>query len=86
MSMDSEDIIDDLYRKKLAYSYERFNRDKQNQPRNLTKDFWSTLTQLYLFEDDKGRSQQLIDKYITTPQQLTMLYLKMIVLQLTEVF
>ena len=34
------------------------------------------------------RTQQLIDKYniTTTPQQLTMLYLKMDVLQLTDIF
>ena len=58
------------------------------EPLNLTKeDYWSTLTQSYPCDDDIKRTQQLIDKYnITTPEQLTMLYLKMDVLQLTDIF
>ena len=59
-----------------------------SQSLNLTKeDYWSTLTQSYLCDDDIRRTQQLIDKYnITTPQHFTMLYLKMDVLQLADVF
>ena len=85
--MNSEVLIDDLFKKKLAYPYEKFNLNKFQEPLNLTKeDYWSTLTQSYSCDDIK-RTQQLIDKYnITTPQQLTMLYLKMDVLQLTDVF
>ena len=90
--MNSEGLIDDLFKKKLAYPYEKFNLDNLQEPLssalNLTKeDYWSSLTQSYPCDDDIKRTQQLIDKYnITTHQQLTMLYLKMDVLQLTDVF
>ena len=85
--MNSEGLIDDLF-KKLAYPYEKFNLNNFQEPLNLRKeDYWSTLTQSYPCDDDIKRTQQLIDKYnITTPQQLTMLYLKMDVPQLTDVF
>ena len=91
--MDSNGLTDSLFKKKLAYPYEKFNPenisiDSLSQPLNLTKeDYWSTLTQSYPCDDDIKRTQQLIDKCnITTPQQLTMLYLKMDVLQLADVF
>ena len=52
----------------------------------VEEDYWSTLKQSYPCDEDIKRTQQLIDKYnITTPQQLTMLYLKMDVLRLTDV-
>ena len=75
-------------RKKLAYPYEKFNLNNLHEPLNLTKeDYWSTLTQSHLCEDDIKRTQQFIDTYnITTAQELTELYLKMDVLQLTNVF
>ena len=81
--MNSEGLIDDLFKKKLAYPYEKFNPNNFQEPLNLTKeDFWSTLQQSYPCDDDIKRTQHLIDKYnITTPLQLTMLYLKMDVLQ-----
>ena len=91
--MDSEGLTDSLFKKKLAYPYEKFNLENisinsLSQPLYLTKeDNWSTLTQSYPCDDDLKRTQQLIDKCnITTPQQLTMLYLKMDVLQITVVF
>ena len=86
--MNSEGLIDELFKKKLAYSYEKFNLNNFQENLNLTKEvFWATLTQSYPCDDDIKRTQQLIDKYnTTTPQQLTMLYLKMDVLQLTDVF
>ena len=86
--MNSEGLIDDLFKKKLAYPYEKFNLNNFQEPLNLRKeDYWSTLTQSYPCDDDIKRTQQLIDKYnITTPQQLTMLNLKMDVPQLTDVF
>ena len=86
--MDSEGLTDDLFKMKLAFPYEKFNLEKMFQPLNLTKEeYWSTLTQSYPCDDDIKRIQQLIDKCnITTPQQLTMLYLKMDVLQLADVF
>ena len=72
--MDSEGLNDDLFKKKLAYPYEKFNLENMSQPLNLTKeDYWSTLTQSYPCDDDIKRTQQLIDKCnITTPQQLTL--------------
>ena len=86
--MNSEGLIDDLFKKKLSYPYEKFNPNIFQEPLNLTKeDYWSTSTQSYPCDDDIKRTQQLIDKYnITTPQQLTMIYLKMDFLQLTDIF
>ena len=84
--MNSEGLIDDLLKKKLAYPYEKFNLNNFQETFLTKEDYWSTLTQSYLCDDDIKRTQQLIDKYnITTPQQLTMLYLKMDVLQLTDI-
>ena len=90
--MQNEGLTDDLFKKKLAYPYEKFNLNNLHEPHsfalNLTKeDYWSTLTQSYPCEDDIKRTQQLIDTFnITTAQELTELYLKMDVLQLTDVF
>ena len=81
-------MSDDLLKKKLAYPYEKINLDNLHQQPNLTKeDYWSTLTQSYPSDDDIKRTPELIDKNnITTGQELTMLYLKMDVLQLADVF
>ena len=86
--MQSEGLTDDLFKKKLAYPYEKFDLNNLHEPLNLAKeDYWSTLTQSYPCDDDLKRTQQLIDTYnITTAQELTELYLKMDVLQLTDVF
>ena len=86
--MDSEVFFDDLCKKKLAYPYEKLNLENMSQSLNLsTEDYWSTLTQSYPCDDDTKRTLEFIDKYnITTPQQLTFLYLKMDVLQLPDVF
>ena len=86
--MKLEGMSDDLLKKKLAYPYEKFNLDNLHQQLNLTKeDYWSTLTQSYPSDDDIQRTQELIDKNnITTGQELTMLYLKMDVLQLADIF
>ena len=85
--MQNEGLTDDLFKEKLAYPYEKFNLNNLLEPLNLTKeDYWSTLNQSYPCEDDIKRTQQLIDTYITTAQELTELYLKMDVLQLTDVF
>ena len=83
--MDSEGLIDDLF-KKISYPYEKLNLENMSQSLNLTNDYWSTITQYYPCGDDIKRTQQLIDKYnITTPQQLTMIFLKVDVLQLADV-
>ena len=81
-------MSDDLFKKKLAYPYEYLNLDNFQEPLNLTKeDFWSTLTQSYPSDDDIKRTQELIEKYkIRNGQELTMLYLKMDVFQLADVF
>ena len=86
--MKLEGMSDDLFKEKLAYPYEYLNLDNFQEPLNLTKeDYWSTLTQSYQSDDDIKRTQELIDKnYIKNGRELTMLYLKMDVLQLADVF
>ena len=86
--MKLEGMSDDLFKKKLAYPYEYFNLDNFDEPLNLTKDdYWSTLTQSYPSDDDIKRTQELIDKNnIKNGREITMLYLKMDVLQLADVF
>ena len=86
--MKLEGMSDDLFKKKLAYPYEYLNLDNFQEPLNLTKeDYWSTLTQSYPSDDDIKRTQELIDKNkIENGRELTMLYLKMDVLQLADVF
>ena len=81
-------MSDDFFKKKLAYPYEYLNLDNFQEPLNLSKeDYWSTLTQSYPSDDDIKRTQELIEKYkIRNGQELTMLYLKMDVLQLADVF
>ena len=86
--MKLEGMSDDIFKKKLAYPYEKFNLDNLHQQLNLTKeDYWSTLTQSYPSDDDIKRTQELIDKNkIKNGRELTMLYLKMDVLQVADVF
>ena len=86
--MKLEGMSDDLFKKKLAFPYEYLNLDNFQDPLNLTKeDYWSTLTQSYPSDDDIKRTQELIDKNkIENGRELTMLYLKMDVLQLADVF
>ena len=86
--MDENGFKDKLFKKKLAYPYEYFNLDMFDKPLNLTKeDYWSTLKQSYPSDDDIKRTQKLIDKNkIKNGRELTMLYLKMDVLHLTDVF
>ena len=86
--MNENGFIDKLFKKKLPYPYEYFNLDNFDKPLNLTKeDYWSTLTQSYPSDDNIKRTQELFDKNnIKNGQDLTMLYLKMDVLQLADVF
>ena len=86
--MDENGFKDKLFKKKLAYPYEYLNLDNFQEPLNLTKeDYWSTLTQSYPSDDEIKRTQELIDKNkIKNGRELTMLYLKMDVLQLADVF
>ena len=85
--MDENGFKDKLFKKKLAYPYEYLNLDNFQEPLNLTKeDYWSTLTQSYPSDDDIKRTQELIDKNkMKNGRELTMLYLKMDVLQLADV-
>ena len=86
--MDENGFKDKLFKKKLAYPYEYLNLDNFQEPLNLTKeDYWSTITQSYPSDDDIKRTQEIFDKNkIKNGRELTMLYLKMNVLQLTDVF
>ena len=90
--MDENGFTDELFRKKLAYPYEKFTLDNFQEARsfalNLTKeDFWSTLKQTTAPDVETNRTQEIIKKYNPkNGQELTMLYLKMDVLQLADVF
>ena len=86
--LDENGFIDENFKKKLAYPYEYFNLDNFDKPPNLTKEeYWSTLTQSFPSDDDIKRTQELIDKNkIKNGRELTMLCLKMDVLQLADVF
>ena len=86
--MDENGLDDELFKKKLAYPYEYFTLDNIREPLNLTKeDFWSTLKQTTPPDEVINRTQENIKKYdLKNGQELTMLYLKMDVLQLTDVF
>ena len=86
--MNGNGLDDELFKKKLAYPYEYFTLDDIQEPLNLTKeDFWSTLKQTTPPDEEINRTQEIIKKYdLKNGQELTMLYLKMDVLQLTDVF
>ena len=86
--MDENGLDDELFKKKLAYPYEYLNQSNIQQPLNLSpEDFWSTLKQTTPSLEEINRTQEIIRKYdLKNGQELTELYLKMDVLQLTEVF
>ena len=86
--MDENGFKDKLFKKKLAFPYEYFNLDNFDKPLNLIKeDYWSTLTQSYPSDDDIKRTQEVFDmNKIENGRELTILYLKMDVLQLADVF
>ena len=85
---DENGFTDELFKKKLAYPYEYLNLGNFQEPLNLTKeDFWSTLKQTTLPDEEINRTQEIIKKFnVKNGQELTMLYLKMDVLQLADVF
>ena len=86
--IDENGFTDKLFKKKLAYPFEYFTLSNFQEPLNITKeDFWSTLTQSYPIDDDLKRTHELIENYkIKNDQEVTMLYLKMDVLLLGDVF
>ena len=77
----------------MAYAYEYLKQsDSVNlgnfrEPLNLTKeDFWSTLKKTTQPDEEIYRTQEIIKKFnVKNGQELTMLYLKMDVLQLADV-
>ena len=86
--MDENGLDDELFKKKLAYLYEYLNLSNFQEPLNLTKeDFWSTLKQTTPPDEEFNRTQEIIKKFnVKNGQELTMLYLKLDVLQLADVF
>ena len=86
--MDESGLDDELFKKKLAYPYEVFYLSNFQEPLNLTKeDFWSTLKQTTRPNEKSNRTQEIILKYyIKNGQELTMLNLKIDVLELADVF
>ena len=81
------EFMEELFKKKLAYSYEFLKLGNFQEPLNLTKeDFWSTLKQTTPPDEEINRTQETIKKFnVKNGQELTMLYLKMDVLQLADV-
>ena len=82
-------LEDDLLKKKLAYPDEYLSLSKFQEVLNLLKkeNFWSTLKQAYPSDGEINRTLQIVEKYdIKNGQVITMLYLKMDVLQLADVF
>ena len=87
--MDEIDLDDESFKKKLAYPYEVFALSKFQDSLNLTtEDFWSLLKQTTPPDEEIKRTQEIIlKKYdLKNGQELTILYLKMDVLQKTDLF
>ena len=86
--MDENGFTDELFKKTLAYPYEYLYLSNIPEPFNLSpEDFWSTLKQTTPSLEEINRTQEIIKKYdLKNGQELTKLYLKMDVLQLTDVF
>ena len=88
-SLDKNGMEDDLFKRKLAYSYEKGNNiESFYKPLKLSReDYFSTLKQSYPDFEEIIRTQAIIVKNkITNLKELTMLYLKNDVLLLTDIF
>ena len=88
-SLDANGMEDDLFKRKLAYPYEKGNNIKSYyKPLKLGRDdYYSTLKQSYSDFEEIIRTQAIIVKNkITNLKELTMLYLKIDVLLLTDIF
>ena len=88
-SLDKNGMEDDLFKRKLAYPYEKGkNIESYYKPLKLCRDdYFSTLKQSYPDFEEIIRTQAIIVKNrITTLEELTMLYLKNDVLLLTDIF
>ena len=88
-SLDANGVEDDLFKRKLAYPYEKGNTiESYYKPLKLGRDdYFSTLKQTYSSFEEIIRTQAIIVKNkITNLKELTMLYLKNDVLLLTDIF
>ena len=88
-SLDANGMEDDLFKRKLAYPYEKGNNiESYYKPLKLGRDdYFSTLKQTYSSFEEIIRTQAIIVKNkITNLKELTMLYLKNDVLLLTDIF
>ena len=88
-SLDKNGMEDDLFKRKLAYPYEKGKTiESYYKPLKLGReDYFSTLKQLYPDFEEIIRTQAIIVKNrITNLKELTMLYLKNDVLFLTDIF
>ena len=88
-SLDKNGMEDDLFKRKLAYPYEKGNYiESYYKPLKLGReDYFSTLKQSYPVFEEIIRTQAIIVKNkITNLKELTMLYLKNDVLLLTDIF
>ena len=88
-SLDKNGMEDDLFKRKLAYPYEKGkNIESYYKPLKLGRDnYFSTLKQSYPDFEEIIRTQAIIVKNkITNLKELTMLYLKNDVLLLTDIF
>ena len=88
-SLDANGMEDDLFKRKLAYPYEKGNTiESYYKPLKLGReDYFSTLKQSYPDYEEIIRTQAIIVKNkITNLKELTMMYLKNDVLLLTDIF
>ena len=88
-SLDANGMEDDLFKRKLAYPYEK-GKNIESYYKSLKlgrEDYFSTLKQSYPDFEEIIRTQAIIVKNkITNLKELTMLYLKNDVLFLTDIF
>ena len=72
----------------MAYPYEYLSHNNFQEPLNLTKeDLWSTLKQTTPPDEEINRKQEISKTYdLKYGQELTILYLKMDVLQSADIF
>ena len=88
-SLDKNGMEDDLFKRKLAYPYEKGNNiESYYKPLKLGReDYFSTFKQSYPNFEEIMRTQAIVVKnMITNLKELTMLYLKIDVLLLTDIF
>ena len=88
-SLDKNGVEDDLFKRKLAYPYEKGETiQSYYKPWKLCgEDYFSTLKQSYPDFEEKIRTQAIIVRNkITNLKELTIIYLKNDVLLITDIF